>query len=154
ANLVTGSGGSVTGVRGPIYADSDTWWHVAWDGGSTGWVPVSSLAGGPPPNPPSITTSSLPGGQAGTSYSTTTLAASGGTAPYSNWVVSSGALPPGLALNLSSGTISGTPTTDTGSPFNFSVTVKDNVGSTSAAKPLSITILPAPPPAGPSIVTS
>src|SRR5205085_2319181 len=108
----------------------------------------------PPPAGPSITTSSLPDGQAGTPYPYTILAASGGTPPYGNWAVSTGALPPGLLLNALTSTISGTPTTAAGSPFNFSVTVKDSVGSTSAAKPLSIAILAAAPPGAPSITTS
>src|SRR5207253_194337 len=82
------------------------------------------------------------------------LTVSGGTSPYGHWAVSSGALPPGLTLGYFSGMISGTPTTDTGSPFNFSVTVMDSAGNTSAAKPLSITILTTSPPAGPSITTS
>ena len=56
-----------------------------------------------------VATASLPSGQVGTPYSTT-LAASGGTPPY-QWSVSSGALPPGLTLAVSTGVISGTPTT-------------------------------------------
>jgi len=54
ANLVSGSGGAVTGVRGPIYSEGDTWWHISWDSGVRGWVRVSSLTdgGGPPPPPP------------------------------------------------------------------------------------------------------
>ena len=96
---------------------------------------------------PTVTTNSLPGGEVGASYSQP-LAATGGTGTYTNWAVSSGSLPPGLSLS-SGGTISGTPTTTTGSPFNFSVTVTDNAGSTSPAKSLSITII-----AGPTVTTS
>jgi uncharacterized protein (TIGR03437 family) len=88
---------------------------------------------------PSITTSSLPGGTVGVAYSQT-LSASGGTPPYSNWTVSTGSLPPGLVLNAASGLISGTPSSATGSPFNFSVTVKDSVGNTSAAAQFQLTI--------------
>ena len=90
-------------------------------------------------SPPVITTNSLPGGTINVTYSQT-LTASGGTPPYSNWVVTSGSLPPGLTLNASSGTISGTPTTATGSPFSFSVTVTDSASLTSAPKALSIVI--------------
>src|SRR3954453_14642813 len=53
-----------------------------------------------------ISTSSLPAGTVGVAYSQT-LGASGGTPPYS-WSMASGSLPAGL--NISGGTISGTPT--------------------------------------------
>ncbi len=92
-----------------------------------------------------ITTSSLPSATVGTAYSAT-LAASGGTPPYGSWTVSSGALPPGLTLNASSGAIGGAPTTASGSPFNFSVTVKDSAGATSAPQSLSIAIATPPAP--------
>jgi hypothetical protein len=62
----------------------------------------------PPPPPLVITTATLTDGQVGVSY-TATLAASGGTAPYT-WSVAGGTLPAGLALNASTGAISGTPT--------------------------------------------
>ena len=107
---------------------NDTW--VLTNANGSGIVPVT---------PPAVTTSSLPSGTLGIAYSQT-LSASGGTPPYSNWAVSAGAPPPGLTLNASSALISGIPSSVTGSPFNFSVTVQDNVGNTSAAKALSITI--------------
>ena len=60
------------------------------------------------PSPLSISTTSLPNGQVGVAYNAT-LSASGGTVPY-NWVVSSGTLPAGLALNAATGAITGMPT--------------------------------------------
>jgi predicted outer membrane repeat protein len=87
--------------------------------------------------PVTVTTTSAPVGTVGTPYSAS-LSASGGVPPYSNWTVS-GTLPPGLSLSAS-GVISGTPTTNTGSPFTFSVTVQDSSGITSPAQALSITI--------------
>ncbi|HLY61971.1 MAG TPA: putative Ig domain-containing protein [Terriglobia bacterium] len=72
--------------------------------------------------PLAISSTSIPGGFAGTAYSAS-LAASGGTGPYT-WSVSSGALPPGLALSAA-GTISGTPTTS--GTYSFVGTVKDSV---------------------------
>ncbi len=89
--------------------------------------------------PVTITTTSLPGATVGVAY-TQTLSATGGTPPYSTWLVTSGTLPPGLTLNSATGTISGTPSTATGSPFIFSVTVKDSAGNTSAAQSLSLTV--------------
>jgi hypothetical protein len=84
------------------------------------------------------TTSPLPEGRVGSSYSQT-LSASGGIPPYSNWSVVSGALPPGLKLNPSSGVISGTPTT-VGSAYSFGVTVNDSAGNTSAPATFSLPI--------------
>jgi hypothetical protein len=84
----------------------------------------------------SITTPSLPAATKGVVYPATQLAATGGTAPYT-WSVSSGALPAGLALNSSSGAITGTPTAAGAS--TFTVTVTDAAGLTASAQ-FSITI--------------
>ena len=70
-----------------------------------------------------ITTTSLPSGVQNTPY-TATVTAYGGVQPYT-WSISSGTLPPGLAL-APNGTISGTPTTP--GNFNFVVQVKDSGG--------------------------
>src|SRR5689334_2669737 len=81
-----------------------------------------------------ITTASpLPPGTVGTSYAVG-LQAQGGNSPYT-WSAT-GQLPPGLAL-LSSGVISGTPTS-TGT-YSFTVAVRDSSGS-STSKLLSLTI--------------
>ncbi|MGV3659672.1 MAG: GEVED domain-containing protein [Prosthecobacter sp.] len=71
----------------------------------------------------SITTASLPNGVEGSAYTTTTLAATGGTTPYQNWRVSSGDVPVGLALNASTGALSGTPTSP--GTYVFTVAVDD-----------------------------
>lgn len=69
---------------------------------------------------------SLPNATVATAYSQS-VTASGGTAPYT-YVVSAGSLPPGLALNASTGSLSGAPTA-TGS-FSFTVAVTDARGCT------------------------
>jgi hypothetical protein len=63
----------------------------------------------------------------GTAYSQT-LSASGGTAGYSSWTVTSGALPSGLTLNASTGVISGTPTASASPSTSVTVRVNDAYG--------------------------
>lgn len=82
-----------------------------------------------------ITTASLPGGTVGTPYAQTLLS-TGGTGAKT-WSVSTGALPAGLALNASTGAITGTPTA--AGTVNFTVQVVDD-GSTVVQKPLSIVV--------------
>jgi len=82
-----------------------------------------------------ITAASLPSGSTGAAYNAT-LTASGGTTPYS-WSVVSGQLPPGLALNTTSGIISGTPTA--AGTYNLGVQVSD-AASQSASKIFSVLI--------------
>jgi putative Ig domain-containing protein len=84
-----------------------------------------------------ISTSSLPNGQQGTAYSQT-LVATGGVTPYS-WSITVGTLPAGLAINASTGVISGTPT-GTGTS-NFTVQVTDSASpAQSRTAALGITI--------------
>ncbi|MEE8200033.1 MAG: putative Ig domain-containing protein [Candidatus Acidoferrales bacterium] len=93
-----------------------------------------------PPPPLAITTTALPDGAVGIPYNIT-LQGTGGTPPLT-WSVPPADLPPGLALDPSTGTISGSPT-GTGT-FPFTVNVVDS-GSPqdSDTQALSITILSA-----------
>ena len=83
-----------------------------------------------------ISPSPLPAGVVGTLYNQTLTASPAVSAPFS-FVVTTGALPPGLSLT-SAGVLSGTPTT-TGT-FNFTVTVTGNGGGCSTAVRMSLTI--------------
>lgn len=97
--------------------------------------------------PPTVTTTSLASGTVGSAYSAT-LTATGGATPYS-WSITSGSLPAGLALNSSTGTISGTPTTS--GTATFTAQVKD-ANSNTGSKSLSITIAAAAQP--PTVTTT
>jgi len=74
------------------------------------------------PRPILTTPSPLPAGTVGAAYSQQ-LQAAGGNPPY-RWAVS-GSLPPGLALDLYTGLLSGRPTTP--GLFSFTVTVTDTL---------------------------
>jgi hypothetical protein len=80
------------------------------------------------------TTSPLPPGTVNTAYDSPGLqfAATGGTAPYTWSVASGSSLPAGLALDPTTGILSGTPTT--AGTFNFGITATDT-----SKPPVSVT---------------
>jgi len=75
-----------------------------------------------------ITTPSLPNGEVGVAYNAT-FATMGGTAPYA-WSVSTGALPAGLSLNATTGSITGNPTAAGDSTFTVQVQDSSSVKKT------------------------
>ena len=83
-----------------------------------------------------ILTTSLPNGSVGIPYSALLLG-TGGFMPYT-WAVIAGSLPPGLTLNPSTGSISGTPTT--AGAFTFTIQLTDAHGAT-ATRIFTITIV-------------
>ena len=84
------------------------------------------------------TTSPLPAAMVNTAY-TQTFTASGGTGSFTNWAVTAGALPAWASLNATTGLLSGTPTSTTGSPFSFTLQVTDSAGAT-ASKAFTLTV--------------
>jgi uncharacterized protein YhjY with autotransporter beta-barrel domain len=75
-----------------------------------------------------VNPTSLPGTVVGKAYRQT-VSATGGTAPYT-FSLSSGALPPGLALNGATGVISGTPTSVGSATFTVrALDINGNIGS-------------------------
>ena len=93
------------------------------------------------PTPLQVTSGALPNGQVGVLYPNTTIQVTGGTPPYT-WSVASGALPAGLTLNSTTGTISGTPTAS--GTFSMSVKITDSSSpQETTTVGYSITIIPA-----------
>ena len=89
-----------------------------------------------------ITTTSLLNPMLGEAYNQTLLYTdSGGTLPVT-WSVSSGTLPAGLALNASTGAITGTPTALGKTSFTVQV-VDSSVPAQQATQALSLTVTPA-----------
>jgi uncharacterized protein (TIGR03437 family) len=83
---------------------------------------------------------SLPAGQVGVAYAATTVTATGGSGIYT-W--SATGLPAGLGIGSATGIISGTPTTNSGSPYAVQVTATDS-NSARSTRTYSLTINPAP----------
>lgn len=95
----------------------------------------------------------LAGGTLGVTYSAAITPASGGSAPYA-YAVTAGALPGGLTLNASTGTVSGTPSAL--GTFNFSITATDSstgTGPYTATQAYAITVIDEPPTGGNSSLT-
>jgi len=89
------------------------------------------------PNKPRITTEFISYGIIGEVYPSVALSVTGGKAPYKNWHIISGGLPPSLSLDDLTGNISGTPSKP--GTYSFTVMVEDS-DKDSASKTLSITI--------------
>jgi hypothetical protein len=109
----------------------------SWRNAGTDGADLGAVAGGGTAVTPAlvIDSISLANGTVGVDYSGV-VAAHGGSAPYS-WSIASGALPSGLNLHPTTGSISGAPTTIGTSAFT--VHVVDAAGA-NASQPLSIEV--------------
>jgi hypothetical protein len=124
SGLTMSSGGTISGT--PTVSGTFSYTVTVTDkSGNSGTVNCSvTVAAAPVPLALSCPSSAT--GTVGSAYSAS-VAASGGTGPYS-YSLASGALPPGLTLNTSTGAIAGSPTT--GGNFAFSIRVTDSKGAT------------------------
>ncbi|MEI9974541.1 MAG: Ig domain-containing protein [Ignavibacteriota bacterium] len=91
---------------------------------------------------PYVAPATLPTAAAGNSY-TYTLSAVGGNPTRRHWSIASGALPPGMALNASTGTISGLIDSSATASYNFQISVTDtSSGYNSASQSFSLPVTP------------
>ena len=103
----------------------------------------------PAPVPVVVETTSLPSGQVAQAYSTS-LSAAGGSGVYT-WSLRAGALPAGLGLNTSTGTISGTPSA--AGTSTFTVRAADASDATNFGE-ATLTITIAPQPTSPVVIAT
>src|SRR5579871_1822248 len=137
-----GSSGFVQGVPDVRWDDNDLGcfkkFHVSdLEVVDNSMLEVSSISG---QTKPYVVPATLPNGAVGSAYSAT-VSAVGGIAAGRRWSVSSGALPPGLLLDASTGAISGTITSSAGSPYSFSIIATDSLsGYSSQARQFSVVV--------------
>jgi hypothetical protein len=140
--------GAITGTPSAAGPDTFTVTATDFDGQSVGQGVTLVIDADP-----SIATASLPDGQVGAPYNQSVVGADG-TGPYA-WSVSIGSLPTGLALDSTTGAITGTPSA--AGPDTFTVTLTDADGQTASegyAVAVAVAPAPAPPVAPPSTTTT
>ncbi len=135
SNVLASGSSTLTAAACPLLGPCFAVGFAAGGGSAGSGIILKNVA----PPAPSITTTSLPSGTIGSSYAAS-LAATGGSSPYT-WSIASGALPAGLALDPSTGAITGTPSAPGSPSATFEVT--DANGST-AEVTLAVAIYPVP----------
>ncbi|MBA8879178.1 uncharacterized protein YhjY with autotransporter beta-barrel domain/carbon monoxide dehydrogenase subunit G [Phyllobacterium myrsinacearum] len=148
----TASGTSITYTPIAGYAGPDSFTYTATNAGGTSAPATVTITISPPTLGMIPASGALPAATAGTAY-TQTFAPSAGTAPYT-YALTAGALPAGLNLNQSNGTLSGTPTT--AGSFGFSVRATDSstgTGPFTVTRNYTLTINPPAPVANPVSAT-
>lgn len=137
------SGTSITYSPEAGYSGSDTFTYTATNIAGTSPPATVTVTVLPPVLNISPTTGSLPDATVASNYSQS-LSATAGTSPY-EYVVTAGALPAGVNLGLTSGLISGRPTTAGNASFTVTVTDANGaMGSSTysmALKPATVTFV-------------
>jgi hypothetical protein len=121
------STGTVSGT--PTTAGAFSYAITATDSGSPAQTATQDVSGTIAPTTLTLTATPSATTQVGQSYSQTN-AAGGGTSPYT-YSVFAGTLPAGTTLSVSSGTVSGTPTT--AGAFSYTIQVADSGSPTQTA---------------------
>ncbi len=127
---------SLTPAAWPLVLDTT----LVGAGATVGAAAITATAP-PPASPVAITTASLPDATVGVGYFAAAQA-TGGSGAYI-WSLAAGALPAGLTLDPSNGTISGTPSASGLSTFTLRATDAADAANTGEA-PLSIAVAAAP----------
>jgi hypothetical protein len=145
--LTPGGDGKITGT--PTSTGTYTFTMKVIDSASTPQTATQQFTLVVNPATLTLSCSSLPAAQVSVPYSQS-CTVTGGTQPYKNYSISSGALPGGLTLNATSGVISGTPTT--AGAFSFTVSVNDSASTpqTATYSVSAFTVNPASQPAVPT----
>ncbi|MGO4798119.1 putative Ig domain-containing protein [Pseudomonas sp. W22_MBD1_FP4] len=141
----TASGTSITYTPTAGFFGSDSFTYTATNASGTSSPATVTLTVSAPTLV--ISPASLPNGTVNTAYSQS-LNTTGGTAPYT-YAITSGTLPTGLSLAVSSGSLTGTPSS--AGTYNFTVTASDSSsgnGPATASRSYSVTINQALPVAG------
>ncbi|WP_203219479.1 putative Ig domain-containing protein [Pseudomonas sivasensis] len=141
----TASGTSITYTPTAGFFGSDSFTYTATNTSGTSSPATVTLTVSAPTLV--ISPASLPNGTVNTAYSQS-LNTTGGTAPYT-YAITSGTLPTGLSLAVSSGSLTGTPSS--AGTYNFTVTASDSSsgnGPATASRSYSVTINQALPVAG------
>ena len=136
--LATPTSGLVNGPNGPLmpYHNGATFSYPDTPAQNPlNWLIDVGIDFGPS-TPPSITSTMMPDAVRQYAYSSA-IAETGGVGSLT-WSITAGGLPPGLSLNVSTGTVSGTPTT-LGS-YSFTVHVTDSAAQ-SDSKGLAIDVV-------------
>jgi Putative Ig domain len=136
------STGVISGIPTQSSASNSSYTFKVTDATGASETQAFSIAVSAPPAL-AVTTASLPGATVGTAYTAPNLTQSGGVGPYT-WALVSG--PSWLSVS-SSGALSGTPTTNSGSPVAVTVSVTDsetpnNVTANSSGLTIAISLAP------------
>ncbi|MDP9838671.1 hypothetical protein J2T09_003443 [Neorhizobium huautlense] len=141
------AGTSITYTPTAGYSGADSFTYTATNTAGTSTAATVSITVSAPTFAFSPAAGTLTGATVGTAYSQT-VAASGGASPYT-YAVSSGSLPAGLTLDMSTGVISGTLTTAGNASFTVTATDANNAAGSSAyalavtSQAVTLTVSPA-----------